>query len=413
MNSKLIWLAKFKDKQTIDIVKLLLFFTIIFTLSINLFYKISLSGAYVNGLLVDYLIPKIYLTELFLIPFLIIEFKQLKSIKLSNYFGFLVLLLLSRQLCVPNTLAAFTHLIHFIEIILFFSVVKRDPIFKSKIAEEFALGAMFATLIFQSLLAIYQFIFQESLLKYQILGETNLKDLANISRAQFFFGERILPYGTTAHPNILAGLIVIFSILIIQQIKGCKKTIIALLANALLIIYLTQSLTALLTLGLFGLYLLLDKIKAQRTVIIFIVYYFFVLLLPFFLTKMTPNEDNFYVDSLERRVTLNQAALTMFEKNMIFGVGINNFTLELEKYTNNSAYKEIVRFVQPAHNLLFLMLSEGGLLLLTVLFLLIKQLRVKHFYSKSMILLAIASLDHYLFTQFSGLGLLALFYLFI
>jgi hypothetical protein len=415
MNSKLVWLDKFKDEKNINLIKLLLFFIVIFTSSINLFYKISLNGAYVRGLLVDYLIPKIYLTELFLIPFLIIEFKQLKKIKLATYLGFLLLVLLTRQLFNQNILAALTYLIHFTEIVLFLSVVKRDPLFKTKISKKFALGAMFATILFQSLLAIYQFIFQKSLLKYQILAETNLKDLTNISRAQFFFGEKILPYGTTAHPNILAGVIVIFSILIIKQIKNkdSKKTIIALLANALLIIYLTQSLTALLTLGLFSLYLLLNKIKKHRAVVICVVYYFFILFLPFFLTQMTSDQNHSSIDSIKRRVTLNQAALTMFEKNMISGVGINNFTLELENYTSNSTYKEIVRFVQPVHNLLFLVLSEGGLLGLTVLLLIIKQLNIEHFYSKSMILLAIISLDHYLLTQFAGLSLLALFYLFI
>jgi len=82
----------------------------------------------------------------------------------------------------------------------------------------------------------------------------------------------------------------------------------------------------------------------------------------------------------------------------------------LEEYAPN---KEVVRFIQPVHHLLFLILSEGGLLLLAVVFLLIKQAKIKKFYTKSIIVLAIASLDHYLFTQFSGMSLLALFYLFI
>lgn len=411
MNSKLVWLDKFKNKNTFDLIKLFLFFFIIFTFSINLFYKLSLEGTYVRGLLVDYLIPKIYLAELFLIPFLIIEFRQLSKIKIDTYLCFLILLLIFRQLLSQSPLAAFIHLLHIAEIMLFFKVVKLDPLFTKKIAEKFALGAMLSVVVFQSLLAVYQFIFQKSLLAYKFLGETNLMDLANISKAQFFFSERILPYGATPHPNILAGVVVILSILIINKIKNFKAMKLFLVINALLIIFLTQSLSALITLGLFFFYKFFDglkqKIGVKRTLII-VVYYIFLIFLPYLLGKIftISTEQN----SINRRVILNQASLEMFQHHMLFGVGINNFTLNLEEYSTN---REVVRFVQPVHNLLLLILSEGGFLLLTIVFVLIKQAKIKSFYSKTIILLAIVSLDHYLLTQFSGMSLLALFYLFI
>ncbi len=409
MNSKLVWLDKFKEKNTIDLIKLLLFFFIVFTFSVNLFYKIPLSNSYVHGLLIDYLIPKFYLAEIFLIPFLFFEVKQLKKVKLNNYFCFLVLLLIGRQLMSQNAIAAFTHLLHFVEILLFFSVVKHDPLFKTKLAEKFILGVLFSVVIFQSLLANYQFVFQKSLLPYRILGETNLHNLANVSRAQFSFGEKILPYGTTAHPNILAGLIVIFSILIFVRIKHCRKTQIVLLANAVLITFITQSITAFITLWLFLAYQFLGNVK-NRKLIIICIYYFFFLIVPYLLLKFTIIRPD--LDSISRRVSLNQASLQIFEAKPFIGVGINNFTVNLEKYTFNLPNQGIVRFVQPVHNILFLILSEGGVLLLVVLLILISQAKIDGFWSKSLILLAIASLDHYLLSQFSGLSLLAIFYLF-
>lgn len=407
MNLKRNWLDKFKQKNTIDFVKLFLFFFIIFTFSFNLFYKLTIDGAYVRGLLVDYLIPKIYLSELFLIPFLAIGLKQLKKIKIETYLCFLILFLIGRQLLSQSPLAAFVQLLHLFEILLFFEVSRRDSLFKTKLAEKFSLGAMLSVVIFQSLLAIYQFIFQKSLLAYQFLGETNLHDLANISKGQFFFAEKILPYGTTPHPNILAGIVLILSILIWQKIKHLSGLRLALISNALLIIFLTQSLSAFLTLILFAAYLIFKKFKIKKIFLIGF-YYFFLLLLPFFLEKFStiwPNQN-----SITRRIVLNQASLEMFQHNLLFGVGINNFTLNLEEYATN---KEVVRFVQPVHHLLFLILSEGGLLLLITIFLLIRQAKIKNFYTKSLILLAIACLDHYLLTQFSGMSLLALFYLFI
>lgn len=410
MNSKLNWLAKFKEKSNLELIRLLLFFFILFTFSINLFYKISLNKAYVHGLLVDYLIPKIYLTEFFLIPFLILELRYFKKIKIATCCCLLFLLLLMRQLISQSPLAAFTHFIHLAELLLFFSAVRHDPLFKSKMAEKFSLGAMFFVVVFQSTLALYQFFFQRSLLNYHALGETNLQDFANISKAQFFFGEKILPYGTTPHPNILAGIVVILSILIILKIKGSLKAQLFLLANALLIIFLTQSISALLTLCLFGIYLVLQKVKIKK-IWIAVIYYFFLIFLPFALSRinmLSPQQD-----SINRRVALNQASLEMFKDNMLFGVGINNFTLNLENYSTNGTNKEIIRFVQPVHNLLFLVLSEGGLLLLVVLWLIIREAKIDGFYRKSIMLLAIASLDHYLFSQFVGLNILAIFYLFI
>lgn len=411
MNLKLVWLGKFKQKNTIDLIKLFLFFFIIFTFSINLFYKISLEGAYVRGLLVDYLIPKIYLVELFLIPFLIIELKQLSKIKVDTYLCLLILLLIFRQLLSQSPLAAFVHLLHLIEIMLFFKVVKLDPLFTKKLAEKFALGAMLSVIIFQSLLAIYQFLFQKSLLTYQFLGETNLTDLANISKAQFFFAEKILPYGVTPHPNILAGVIVILSILIINKVKNFRTLQLALMGNALLIVFLTQSVSALLTLGLFVFYHFFKSLKPKTTtkkILIFVIYYIFLMFLPYLLGKISVTSLG--QNSINRRVVLNQASLEMFQHQMLFGVGINNFTLNLETYSIN---REVVRFVQPVHNLLLLILSEGGFLLLAIIIILIKQAKIKSFYSKTIILLAIVSLDHYLLTQFSGMSLLALFYLFI
>lgn len=410
MNSKLAWLDKFKDKNTTDFVKLILFFFVVFSFSLNLFYKISLDGAYLHGLLVDYLIPKIYLAEIFLIPFLFMEAKQLKKIKINNFLCLATLLLLVRQLSSHNALAAFTHLAHFVEILLFFQVVRHDPLFKTKLAAKFIQSSIFAVIIFQSLLAFYQFFFQQSLLAYHFLGETNLQDLANITRAQFFFGERILPYGTLAHPNILAGLIVILSILIWPKLQASRNAQLILLGNALLIIFLTQSVTALLTLGLFAAYKLIDQLKVKKTIIV-LTYYFFLLLLPLLLSRgVVAQMDS---NSINRRVALNQAALEMFRQNSFFGVGINNFTVALENISGNSLNQEVVRFVQPVHHLLFLILSEGGLLVVVVLLLLISQVKIDKFYQKTMILLAIASLDHYLLTQFSGISLLALFYLFV
>lgn len=363
-------------------------------------------NAYVHGLLVDYLIPKVYLVEFFLLPFLILGINQFKKFKLNKFISILVLVLLIRQLFSPNIMASLTYLLHLTEVFLFFYIIRRDSLFKTKTADQVGLFTIVGTIIFQSLLAIYQFIFQRSLLAYQFLGETNLHNLANISHAQFSFGERILPYGTTAHPNILAGLVVIFSIIAINKMR---HSIVFITLNTFLIIFLTQSLSALLTVVLFIVYLLLNQLrnKAKKQVVTMLICCSFLIISPFLL-GLLPNSD-----SINRRVALNHVAWQMFVKQPIFGVGLNNFTVVAENYSVGTINKEIVRFVQPVHHLPLLILSEGGILLLLIFFLLIQKTKVNNFYQKTIVLLAIASLDHYLFTQFLGLGILILFYFFM
>jgi len=112
--------------------------------------------------------------------------------------------------------------------------------------------------------------------------------------------------------------------------------------------------------------------------------------------------------SLLRRAHLNQAAWQMWLRQPLQGVGLNQFTNSLEKY---AASPEIVRFVQPAHHSLLLVLSEGGLLLVFTLFYL-AYLSKNHIQLRTLFIpVAIFSLDHYLLTQSGGWIMLLLFLL--
>ena len=79
---------------------------------------------------------------------------------------------------------------------------------------------LIAALIFQSILAIGQWFNQGSLLGYWFLGETTLTYTANIAKTSVwpFEGLRILPYGTTPHPNVLAGWALV-SLLILLRLR--------------------------------------------------------------------------------------------------------------------------------------------------------------------------------------------------
>ena len=102
------------------------------------------------------------------------------------------------------------------------------------------------SLALQSFLAYFQFFWQKNFLAYQFLGESNLNNFAGISHAYVFGREMVLAYGSTAHPNILAGFIVLFSILLEQKsqnfILSMKKRVIFklfLLINLINILFFT------------------------------------------------------------------------------------------------------------------------------------------------------------------------------
>lgn len=381
-----------------------------------MFLKLNTNEAYINGLLSDYLIPKIYGFDFFLIfnfivflttkkNYLFFKKNKIKLKKIDYLILFLLLIILFNQLSNFSLNILITFLRITLILIFIFSLA-----IDQKNQKYLYLGLLIS-IFGQSLLAYYQFIYQQSLAPYYLFGETNLQQFANISHAQFFNIEKILPYGSTAHPNILAGIISIFSILVIDKNHEKKWLKILLLSNALIICLITQSLATFLALSSYLIYLIIKKnsknknnitIKWQKIFNLILILFF--VLTPMIIKQINLASANNQL-SISRRVLLNDAAWKMFLDKPILGVGFQNFLRELETYSHNP---EAVRFVQPVHHLGLLILSEGGLVISLVLLLLLKKFNKQINWSKLLILSPIASLDHYLITQPLGLFTLCL-----
>ncbi len=107
--------------------------------------------------------------------------------------------------------------------------------------------AVALSLLLQSSLGLYQFVTQHQLLPYRFLGEPQLSRDLNLSKANFavvdrmlgtHLGYRILPYGTTPHPNVLGGWLAVGVLVMLgvrcpsfakgyrraQQVSGVRKT---------------------------------------------------------------------------------------------------------------------------------------------------------------------------------------------
>jgi O-antigen ligase len=401
-----------------------LFAAIIFLTPSNLFLKYFIELGYTRGLFIDYLLPKLYLSDIFIFAFIAVAIYCTTRKTLQRFFAspiiLLLLILFIYQLFTEKSISGLWYFVHLIKIILLFFLLQKNTFLVKSFITKIAIVS---TLLFQSFLGLYQFVYQKSLFGYVFLGEQNLSQTLGIVRQQIGKHELILPYGTTAHPNILGGILALFYIICLWYWKFVKnkKSLFSILfycATPLVwaVIWMTQSFTAGITLILGVLLFAFSyakkfhyfpgDLRTKTVVKLFVGTFICVPFLLHFLNAIFPTSL-----SIQRRDILNYASVDMTLDHPVLGVGLNQFTSHLEEYTKSS---EIVRFVQPVHHIGLLWLAETGLLGLCILALSLQRLiEAKRTISIYILLIIpIAVLDHYFLTLQSG-GLLLILSLFI
>jgi len=386
---------------------------LIFFIPSNLFFKFLVPTGYVNGLLIDYLIPKIYFSECILLLLLglwsIENFRLFHVSFLKKYapFFFLFFVLFLRQFFAIKPLPSVLDFIRIVEALgLIFFLVKEKWVIMSKVF----FMSWCCVLVFQSLLAIAQFQVQHSVFpSYLFFGETRLANQIDIAKNKIGFEEKILPYGTTAHPNILAGFLVIGVLILLQSVSiGRNRKFFIFLGVTILsfiALLLAQSISAWLCL-LFGvIYIKWRPHWSQRhQKIYFFCAILFILFSPFFLHFLAKTFTS--NTSFLRRDDLNTSAIHIIERNSLFGVGLQNFTAHIEEYSPTA---EAVRFMQPVHNIFLLWVSETGLIGILLFVFLAQSFRKKNVSAVLFCLFPIMIFDHYLLTQETGLLLVSFF----
>lgn len=363
----------------------LLFGLLIFFLPSNLAYHLPIGNAIVQGTLVDYLIPKIYLTDIFILGILLswlISFARPPLTKLNWLLITFFSVTLIRGLLTPYPIAALWFWIKLVEMTLFVWWLRHH-------LKLYAIRHMlFATLplavLWQSLLALAQWLRQSSLIGYWFLGEPVFSAATpGIAKASLFGTLKVLPYGTTPHPNVLAGFLAISLVLAWQGVS---------LILGFITLFLTQSLSAIAALGIF----ITRKPK---------------LLIILLILLLVASRYSLDATSLSRRHELNLAAVRMWLDYPLFGVGLNQFTAYLPQYTEVSAS---TRFLQPVHNIYLLLLAETGLVGVFIIFIIfikfINLLKIGNWKLKIplLMILIIGAADHYPLTLQTGQLLLAL-----
>lgn len=406
------------------------FFLLIIFLPSNLFLILSSQGSFVNGLQVDYLLIKLYgsgLLVLGLVGYWLLG--NLRKNRLGEVVGackhwliakpwltVFILILIARQFLTTQPASALAFGWQLLTTTLLIIFLQHHSLLIKKNSFTWA---VFSSLFLQAILAIYQFFAQKPLLPYYILGESRFEPYFRLARHLFAGKERILSYGSTAHPNVLAGVSVVFFIILAHQIRvddqKNKKNIfwqqLLLLVSLLLvgaILFTTQSFSASLVLLISSCYWLLQpklsralKKQTKKSITVLSLILICILSLIPILTNFKANQFP-GEPSLTRRSQLNQAAWQMFQDHWLWGVGLNQFTLHLERYAQS---REAVRFVQPAHHLGLLWLAESGIFgvgLLVIGFSLLNQKKQLEMLQGLLLISPLLVWDHYLYTLPAG-----------
>jgi len=452
-----------KKMKWLQTAQLVLLSAVIFCIPSNLFYQLLPNYGYVGGLQVDYLIPKLYLVDLLILGILgsqmitvafagqpvsifarreIVTWFKKQLTPTTLLLATCYLLLLTRQLFTPFPISAVWFLLQTTLRIGFGGwLVGRFQKHNSQPYRPTALKPswlheifdilystlylpLLLTLIFQSALGLYQFLTQRTLLGFWFLGEPTLHSQPGLATSDFHwldgligtsFGLRILPYGTTPHPNVLAGFLVVGTLLLFQFLIFNFKVLfqarsswqllkilglLLITCFVLLCLFLTQSVSAWLSL-LIGLgYLSAKKVFLRYQPAVFISFILAILIMPIFLSILSSRYSQ--LATLTRRNELNIAALKMIWARPVAGVGMNQFAAVLEEvHTQN----EVVRFIQPAHHTVLLFVAENGVLGVLIVMIFMRSTKNTAFFSvllSGLILLPIIGLDHYLYSLPQG-----------
>ncbi|MDO8573596.1 MAG: O-antigen ligase family protein [Candidatus Daviesbacteria bacterium] len=237
----------------------------------------------------------------------------------------------------------------------------------------------------ESLIAVLQFL-KGSTLGLWVLGERTFGiTTPGIAKFDFFGMQFLRPYGTFPHPNVLAGYLLIVSVLVI------RKPFVLMLTS--LAILLTMSRTVILS----GFLLLLFFRK--KWLILLIILVAPILFVRFFSIL---NFDNL---ALVRREELISSAWQIFLKEPFFGVGLNNFIPALA----DSLISGPSRFLQPVHNIFLLALSETGLIgLIGLISLIIWSIIKRVNLFPWLVIIFLGMFDHYFLALPQGYRLLFL-----
>ena len=196
-----------------------LFFLLVLLIPVNLGKHFIIRESYVYGLLVDYLIPTVFVQDLLVLLLLFVWIvtiivkkevilKVVNPLRHHRFFQFLVLFLVALLFSVINSGGLLISWIYFIRTLFYASlslfiyseITSGDDILIIK-------KVLSISVIFVSLLGIAQFVMRGSVFdNYLVFGEQPYDIKTRNLNFEYLLGKKVIPsYGLFRHPNVFGG----------------------------------------------------------------------------------------------------------------------------------------------------------------------------------------------------------------
>ncbi len=373
----------------------------------------------VNGVLVDYLMPDVWIQDLFAIMIIIAKVQSSKF-KVQKVFPRLRLLITDYLLPARNGLLAWRAwpitlvlisvllspipLISAVNFARFLLAVSAAwIIYKNKNLRRPALIGLAVGVIWTSLLAVGQLISQETLIGWQFMGEPIFTSGSGGVKKIFLFGRQLVaPMAAFPHANVMGAFGLLFYLLMSEDKHPAYAYKLLKISKYLSFILILLSFS--LPVWFLTLFILVKRqIKSSIVALIWTLLVFLLLATSYqlpagnalFAWRAWP-ATSFY-----RRWSLLKHSLTIIKNNPFFGVGWGGFVRKLPPST----------FMQPVHNVFLLVLAELGIVGVSGLVLVIRDFLKKinlipNYLLLITIYLLLFSLDHYFWTTTQGIYML-------
>jgi len=347
------------------------YWLLVFLLPTQLAYHFWPDYSYLFGIRIDYLSPAIYLTDILIFLLVAVSYPKIKH-RIARYFKtkksrvvFIRLVIITAAVVLANLSAAKEPAIALYKWIKIFEMsLLGFYVFLNKGTYRTTLSAFYYSILFFSLIGIFQFFLQRSVgSPFYWLGERSFSvDTPGIALTVLGGRDFLRAYSTFPHPNSFAGFLGAGSLLVLllnnqlKTIKAKRLWLFVLVASTAFI--LTFSLGAIISGVLVLLYYVL--IMKKRCPISGLTKYIFysvvaLSLLSAFMIKPITNKL-VLPDSAILRIQQAGVAGKMFIKSPLFGVGLNNFIPSIgENIISGTSL-----FLQPVHNIYLLLLAETG-----------------------------------------------------
>ena len=319
----------------------------------------------VNGVLVDYLMPDLWLQDILAFAFIILNRERLKRLIKDK-----VVLVSLGLIIIPIFFSSvpLVSLVYFSRFLLAVTVgYLLIKIFKGKDGKKvrrIALIGLLGALVWTGALAFFQMINQGTVFGWWFLGEPIFNSgSGGVKKIEIFNKIVVAPMATFPHSNVLAG----FSLLGLAIILREKKTKWRFWAVLFSFVSILGSLS-----------------------------FYTILLKPFSFLKSP---------SLWRRWELIKISLRMIKDNFLFGVGWGSFVKKMPEYWQEM--KTNFRFLQPVHNIFLIVPSEIGFIGLLGIVGIVGRLFKRVLRKENILFLSICFLisliDHYFWTTTQGI----------